>query len=86
MDAGSAGDVSFLAFLVLLLFGPRKLPQIVKTVTRLVAELKRASSEIRGQFSREIENPEPTQAAKALSSLVDRIRGAGAINNPGKLL
>lgn len=44
MDSGSAGDVIFLAFLVLLLFGPRKLPEIVKTVWRLVAELKPAKA------------------------------------------
>jgi Sec-independent protein translocase protein TatA len=66
MDSGSAGDVIFLAFLVLLLFGPRKLPEIVKTGRRLVAEL--------------------TQAAKTLSSLADRIRAAGAVENPGKTL
>jgi sec-independent protein translocase protein TatB len=71
MDSGSAGDMIFLAFLILLLFGPRKLPEIVKTVRRLVAELKRGGSEIRGQFSREIENPEPAQAAKTLSSPAD---------------
>ena len=66
MDSGSAGDVIFLAFLVLLLFGPRKLPEIVKTGRRLVAEL--------------------TQAAKTLGSLADRIRAAGAVENPGKTL
>jgi Sec-independent protein translocase protein TatA len=44
MDSGSPGDVIFLAFLVLLLFGPRKLPEIVKTVRRFVAELKPAKA------------------------------------------
>jgi Sec-independent protein translocase protein TatA len=44
MDLGTFGSVIFLAFLMLLFFGPRKLPEIVKTVGRFLAALKRASN------------------------------------------
>lgn len=73
MDSGFSGDVIFLAFLVLLLFGPRKLPEIVKIVGRFVAELKQTSSELRAHFSREIGELEPSQPAKTLSSLADNL-------------
>src|SRR5271170_4479425 len=66
MDSGFSGDMIFLAFLVLLLFGPRKLPEIVKVVGRVAVEFKRAANEFRGQFSREIAELEPLQPAKAL--------------------
>jgi len=69
MDSGFSGDMIFLAFLVLLLFGPRKLPEIVKVVGRVAVEFKRAANEFRGQFSREIAELEPLQPAKALGSL-----------------
>jgi sec-independent protein translocase protein TatB len=73
MDSGFSGDMIFLVFLVLLLFGPRKLPEIVKIVGRFVAELKRASSELREQFSHEIGELEPSQSVKTLGSLADNL-------------
>ncbi|MGB2606951.1 MAG: twin-arginine translocase TatA/TatE family subunit [Candidatus Sulfotelmatobacter sp.] len=73
MDSGFSGDMIFLAFLVLLLFGPRKLPEIVKVVERFVAEFKRVSSELRAHFSREIGELEPSQPAKTLNSLADNL-------------
>jgi Sec-independent protein translocase protein TatA len=69
MDSGFSGNMIFLAFLVLLQFGPRKLPEIVKVVGRVAVEFKRAANEFRGQFSREIGELAPSQAPKNLGSL-----------------
>jgi Sec-independent protein translocase protein TatA len=69
MDSRFSGDIIFLVFLVLLLFGPRKLPEIVKVVGRVAVEFKRAANEFRGQFSREIGKLTPSQPPKNLGSL-----------------
>lgn len=84
MDSGFSGDVIFLVFLVLLLFGPRKLPEIVKTVGRIMAEVRRASNEFRGQLTREIGDVEHPQAARIVSSLAERISAANSADNPAR--
>jgi sec-independent protein translocase protein TatB len=86
MDFGFSGEMIFLAFLGLVLVGPRKLPEIVKTAGRFMAELKRASSEFREQVSREAGDQQLSQQAKTLSSLADRIRAANAADNPAKAI
>ncbi|HWG38684.1 MAG TPA: Sec-independent protein translocase protein TatB [Terriglobales bacterium] len=48
------GELLFLAFLGLLVFGPRKLPEIARTVAKLMAELRRASNEFRYTLEEEI--------------------------------
>jgi sec-independent protein translocase protein TatB len=86
MGSSYSGDIIFLAFLAFVLFGPRKLPEILKTVGRFVGELKRASNEFQGEFKREVGDGEPSQPAKALGSLTDRIRAASAADSPVKAL
>jgi Sec-independent protein translocase protein TatA len=86
MDLGFSGEMVFLAFLGLILFGPRKLPEIAKTAGRFIAELKRASNEFQGQFNREIGELDVVKPAKTLSSLAERIRAANAAGSPGKAI
>jgi sec-independent protein translocase protein TatB len=50
----SFSDTAFLFFLVLILFGPKKLPEIARQAGRLLAELRRASNEFRSQVETEI--------------------------------
>jgi sec-independent protein translocase protein TatB len=50
----SFSDTIFLFFLVLILFGPKKLPEIARQAGRLLAELRRASNEFRSQIENEI--------------------------------
>jgi sec-independent protein translocase protein TatB len=54
----SFSDTAFLFFLVLILFGPKKLPEIARQAGRLLAELRRASNEFRSQIETEISNLE----------------------------
>jgi sec-independent protein translocase protein TatB len=79
-------EMIFLAFLGLVLFGPRKLPELARTVGRFMAELKRASSEFRGQFTREVGDLELSQPARALSSFTDRVRAINAADGPAPAL
>jgi sec-independent protein translocase protein TatB len=50
----SFSDTIFLFFLALILFGPKKLPEMARQAGRLLAELRRASNEFRSQIETEI--------------------------------
>ncbi len=54
MKAMSFSDTIFLFFLVLVLFGPKKLPEMARQAGKLMAELRRASNEFRSQIDAEI--------------------------------
>lgn len=46
----------FIFLLALILFGPKKLPEIARQIGKFVAEVKRASSDFTVQFQSEMEN------------------------------
>ena len=50
----SFSDTIFLFFLALILFGPKKLPEMARKAGKLMAELRRASNEFRSQIESEI--------------------------------
>ncbi|MGD0568703.1 MAG: twin-arginine translocase TatA/TatE family subunit [Candidatus Sulfotelmatobacter sp.] len=54
----SFSDTVFLFFLVLILFGPKKLPEMARQAGRLLAELRRASNEFKSQIETEISHLE----------------------------
>jgi len=47
-------ETLFLFFLALLIFGPKKLPEIARTVGKALNEFKRASNEFKAQITSEI--------------------------------
>lgn len=60
----SFGELLFLSVLALLVFGPRKLPEIARLVGKTMAELRRASNEFRFSLEEEIRNAELQEQAK----------------------
>ena len=50
------GEYLLLFVVVLLLFGPKRLPEIVRSIGRIVEELRRASQDFRNEIMR-IEDP-----------------------------
>jgi len=54
MNFGFSGEMIFLFFLVLILFGPKKMPEIGRQVARFLNEFRRASYEFRSQIESEI--------------------------------
>jgi len=53
MDLGFS-ELFFIGVLALIIFGPRKLPEIGRQVGRALAEFKRASNEFKAQIESEI--------------------------------
>lgn len=60
----SFGELLFLAMLALLVFGPRKLPEVARAVAKIMTELRRASNEFRYSLEDEIRNMEDQEAER----------------------
>src|SRR5215470_3783783 len=78
MNFGFSGEMVFLFFLALILFGPKKLPEIGRQIGRFMNEFRRASNEFRSQIESEINaldvKPQILPPQKApLGSLASRI-------------
>jgi len=50
----SFADSVFLFFLALLLFGPKKLPELARQLGKLMGEFRRASNEFKYQMEEEL--------------------------------
>jgi TatA/E family protein of Tat protein translocase len=51
-------ETIFIVLLALLLFGPKKLPELGRTLGKAITEFRRASSELKTTFDREMRNLE----------------------------
>ena len=56
MFTGGFFEIGFLLFIAYLLFGPKKLPEIARTLGKGMAELRRASNELKRSLEEEITN------------------------------
>jgi sec-independent protein translocase protein TatB len=64
----SFSDTIFLFFLALVLFGPKKLPEMARQAGKLLAELRRASNEFKSQIETEIAHLEVQQSKAVVPS------------------
>ena len=83
MNFGFSGEMIFIFFLALILFGPKKLPEIGRQIGRLMNEFRRASNDFRSQIEAEINaadlKPQILPPVRApLESIASRI-----LNPPG---
>ncbi|HUO24679.1 MAG TPA: twin-arginine translocase TatA/TatE family subunit [Candidatus Aquilonibacter sp.] len=62
----SFSETIFLFFLALIIFGPKKLPEIARQAGKLLAELRRASNEFKSQIEQEIAHIEVENAQRIL--------------------
>jgi len=51
-------EMVFIFFLALILFGPKKLPELGRTVGKAITEFRRASNELKSTFDREMKSLE----------------------------
>ena len=59
-------EMLFIFFLALLIFGPKKLPEIGRQIGEAMTQFKRASNEFKAQLEDEIRNMEAEEKRKAL--------------------
>jgi TatA/E family protein of Tat protein translocase len=57
-------ETVFIFVLALLLFGPKKLPELGKTIGKALTEFRRASNELKSTFDREMSNLEKETGVK----------------------
>jgi TatA/E family protein of Tat protein translocase len=54
--SGGFFEIGFILFIAFLLFGPKKLPEIARTLGKGLGELRRASNELKFSLEEEIKN------------------------------
>jgi TatA/E family protein of Tat protein translocase len=59
-------ETVFIFFLALLLFGPKKLPELGRTIGKAMTEFRRASNELKSTFDREMRTLEQETEIKEL--------------------
>lgn len=87
MDLGFSGEIVFIMLLALILFGPRKLPELARTWGKFMAEFKKASNEFQGQIHDEIRKMEldDVNPAKHLEPEIAKIAGDEDLSIQGAL-
>lgn len=80
-------EMVFIVVLALLLFGPRRLPEMARTWGKFMAEFRRASNEFQGQIHEEIRKLELEEAdpRKHLEPEIAKIAGDEDLSIQGAL-
>ena len=68
---GSLGftEIAFILILALLIFGPKRLPEIGKTIGKGLAEFRRASNDLRRTLENEVAEEERTARPRPAATL-----------------
>jgi len=65
-------ETVFIFFLALILFGPKKLPELGRTVGKALTEFRRASNELKATFDREMKSLEQESEVKELKEIANQ--------------
>jgi sec-independent protein translocase protein TatB len=71
----SFSETIFLFFLALVIFGPKKLPEIARQVGKLLNEFRRASNEFKSQIEQEIAHLEVEEKKKTILPPIPSVEG-----------
>ena len=72
----SGPELLMILILGLLLFAPRKLPQIGRTVGKAFSEFRRATTDFKMNLEREVESTELKEVAREVDQTVREAKGA----------
>lgn len=78
----SLGDSAFIFFLALLLFGPKKLPELARQLGKLMAEFRRASNEFKMQMEEELRVAEQAEQQKKIAAMEAAAPTAPSLTEP----
>ena len=76
MNGMSFAETVFLFLLALVIFGPKKLPEIARQVGKYLNEFKRASNEFKAQIEQEIAHLEVENVRQTILPPTPRVEGA----------
>lgn len=68
MFSVSPAEILTIAVVALLVFGPKRLPEIAKKAGKVVGDLKRAAEGLRAEFEAELEEPPLDEARRRMRS------------------
>jgi sec-independent protein translocase protein TatB len=74
MNFGFSGEMIFIFLLALILFGPKKMPEIARQIARVLNEFRRASNEFRAQIESEVNSLELNKTANAAKSTLQPLK------------
>ncbi|MBP6556814.1 MAG: twin-arginine translocase TatA/TatE family subunit [Flavobacterium sp.] len=78
------GELIFIIFIALMLFGSDKVPEIARTIGKVMAQLKNATNEIKSEIQKSAEVQEINSSVKELTSTftdeVDKVKSNVAEN------
>jgi sec-independent protein translocase protein TatB len=81
------GDTIFIFCLALIIFGPKKLPEIGRQIGKLMVEFRRASNEFKMQIEEELRASEQAERQKEISArpvMTSTAAGAFSLPNSGE--
>ena len=79
-------EMIFIFLLALLLFGPKKMPEIGRQIGRALNEFRRASNEFKSQIESEIQNLERESSAPQILPPANPVAGAISTSTPAEVI
>ena len=73
------GDTIFIFCLALIIFGPKKLPEIGRQIGKLMVEFRRASNEFKMQIEEELRASEEAERQKEITAATTMLPTAPAV-------
>ena len=81
LDNAGLDEWAFLGAIVFLLFGPKRLPEIARTIGRTLGKIRRAADDFRGQIAQLDDSDPPPKLQSQLPSAAIRPEAEAPVNS-----